>query len=319
MISSFRSLIQHNLAAKIAALCVAIILWGYVMNDQNPAIEGSFTVQVRLKNVPDGYKIHQDTRYVTIKVRGARSLFVNTAPDDFKAYADLQDAADGKQSYKVQVELPQGFELVETKPGMVDVTLDQIIERKIRATIHVNGSPAQGVTVANVSQSSNSVQIEGPESVVNQVDRVIGYVGLNGQNDSDFDLQVPLTAINAEGREVQGVTIKPSALYVTVQMARGLVKKIVSVQPVLSDDLRKDLTLVSAKAEPDKIEIAGTDKALEGISTLSTEKISLADVLNNTDKTVKLVLPDGVTVTNRNIVVHIMVKAKEKSKNSILE
>ena len=37
MISSFRSLIQRNLAAKIASILVAVILWGYVMNDQNPS------------------------------------------------------------------------------------------------------------------------------------------------------------------------------------------------------------------------------------------------------------------------------------------
>ena len=314
MISSFRSLIQHNLAAKIAALCVAVILWGYVMNDQNPAIEGSFTVRVQLKNVPEGYKIHQDTESVKIKVRGARSLFVNTAPEDFRAYADLQDASDGKHAYKVQIELPQGFEMVEARPSAVDVTLDRIIEQNVRATVHVNGAPAPGVTVAKVSQSSDTVRIEGPESVVSQVERVIGYVGLNGQNDSDFDLKVPLTAINADGREVQGVTVKPSSLYVTIQMARGLVKKIVSVQPALSDDLGKGLELVSAKADPAKIEIAGEEKVIAGINTLPTEKISLAEILNSTDKTVRLLLPDGVTVTNPNVVVHITVKAKEDSK-----
>lgn len=314
MIASFRSLIQHNLAAKIAALCVAVILWGYVMNDQNPAIEGSFTLQVQLKNMPEGYNIHQEANYVTIKVRGARSLFVNTAPDDFRAYIDLQDAVDGKQSYKVQIEMPQGFELVETRPPMLEVTLDRIIERNIRATVQVNGTPAQGASVEKVSQSNDAVLVEGPESLVNQIDHVIGYVGLSGQNDSDFDMQVPLAAVNAEGREVRGVTIKPSSLYVTVRMAHSLMKKIVAVQPALSDDLNKNLKLAAVKAEPAKIEISGMDKALAGIDALATEKIPLADVSGNTDKKVKLILPEGVTADNPEVVVHITVKAKDNNK-----
>ena len=311
MISSLRHMIQHNLAAKIVALVVAVVLWGYVMNDQNPAIESSFTVQVQLRNAPDGYKITQGTPTVKVKVRAARSLFVNSSAEDFKAYVDLKDAENGKHSYKVHVETPQGFEVVEENPGSIDVTLDRIIERRVRATINVNGVPAPGVTVAKVNQASSKVVIEGPESAVNEVDRVIGYIGLNGNNDSDFALQVPLTPINVDGREVQGVTVNPTSMYVTVQMARGLRTKIVTVKPALTGSLNGELELVSAKVDPVKIEIAGDEAKTSTVSSLSTEPISLADVTKNMDKTVKLILPDGVTVTNPDVVVHLVVKAKE--------
>ena len=311
MISTFRHMIQHNLVAKIVAVVSAIVLWGYVMNDQNPAIESSFTVQVQLRNAPDGYKITQGTPTVKVKVRAARSLFVNSSAEDFKAYVDLKDAENGKHSYKVHVETPQGFEVVEENPGSIDVTLDRIIERRVRATVNVNGVPAPGVTVAKVNQASSKVVIEGPESAVNEVDRVIGYIGLNGNNDSDFALQVPLTPINVDGREVQGVTVNPTSMYVTVQMARGLRTKIVTVKPALTGSLNGELELVSAKVDPVKIEIAGDEAKTSTVSSLSTEPISLADVTKNMDKTVKLILPDGVTVTNPDVVVHLVVKAKE--------
>ena len=311
MISTFRHMIQHNLVAKIVAVVSAIVLWGYVMNDQNPAIESSFTVQVQLRNAPDGYKITQGTPTVKVKVRAARSLFVNSSAEDFKAYVDLKDAENGKHSYKVHVETPQGFEVVEENPGSIDVTLDRIIERRVRATINVNGVPAPGVTVAKVNQASSKVVIEGPESAVNEVDRVIGYIGLNGNNDSDFALQVPLTPINVDGREVQGVTVNPTSMYVTVQMARGLRTKIVTVKPALTGSLNGELELVSAKVDPVKIESAGDEAKTSTVSSLSTEPISLADVTKNMDKTVKLILPDGVTVTNPDVVVHLVVKAKE--------
>ena len=41
MISRMRNIVQHNLPAKILALVIAVILWGYVMNDQNPSIENT--------------------------------------------------------------------------------------------------------------------------------------------------------------------------------------------------------------------------------------------------------------------------------------
>ena len=39
--SRLGSLVQHNLLAKLAALIVAVVLWLYVMNDQNPSMEAS--------------------------------------------------------------------------------------------------------------------------------------------------------------------------------------------------------------------------------------------------------------------------------------
>jgi len=315
MISRFRSLIQRNLAAKIASVFVAVILWGYVMNDQNPSTEGSFTAQVQMINVPEGYRVTQDEETVKITVRGVRSLFVNSNDADFHAYVDLRGAEAGKKSYKIRVEMPQGFELVDVYPENVEVTLDPIVHRSVRADINVNGSPASGVTVARVTQASAEVMIEGPSSIVNEVDRLIGYVGLTSKNETDFALQVPLTAINAEGREVSGVTIKPAAMFVSVQMARGLTKKIVTITPVPGDDLNSNLELVAIKPEPLQIEIAGSDSVIANLTSLNTEKISLADVYKNTNKTVKLELPPGVTVTNHDVLARIIVKEKNSGKS----
>jgi YbbR domain-containing protein len=315
MIARFRNLVQHNLAAKIVAVLVAVILWGYVMNDQNPSIEGSFNAQVKLINVPDGYKVTQSTENIKITVKGPRSLFAANGDKNFQAHVDMQEAKSGKGSYKVKVDMPQGFELVDVQPDTVDVELDPIVRRKVRADISVNGSPASGVTVAKVSQASAEVMIEGPSKAVSEVERVIGYVGLTNKNDVDFALQVPLTAINNDGREVQGITIQPATMYVAVQMARGLTKKIVSIRPVTDNDLPQNLELVSMKPNPLQIEIAGAENIISNLTTVATEKISLADVVGNTDKTVKLALPPGVTVTNHDVLVRIVVKEKQNTKS----
>ncbi len=315
MISRFRSLIQRNIAAKIVAMLVAVILWGYVMNEQNPSTEGSFTAHVQLVNVPEGYKVTTGADKIKITVRGARSLFVANGDEDFEARVNLREAKEGKGEYKVHIKMPQGFELVDVQPDTVEVTLDPIVSRKVRADISVNGSPASGVTVAKVTQASAEVTVEGPSTAVNEVDRLIGYVGLTSKNDADFALQVPLTAINADGKEVSGVTIQPATMYVAVQMARGLTKKIVTIHPVAEEDLPGHLELVGLKPNPLQIEVAGAENIIAGLTSVDTEKITLADVLQNTDKTVKLALPPGVTVTNHDVLVHIVVKDKKTGKS----
>lgn len=311
MMNRINSIFRRNLPAKIVALGVAVVLWVVVMNDQNPSIEGTFTVPLAVVNSPEGYKITKSEDTVKIKVRGARSLFVSATAEDFRAYVDLGGAEAGKQSYKVQTALPQGFELVEVQPETVEFDLDKIIQKQVRADVIVTGSSAPGTTVAKVTQTSSVVTVEGPQSAVESVVRVVGYVGLSG-NSADFNLQVPLTALNADGREVQGVKVVPSATEVAVQLARGLTKKIVTIHPVLDGSLPDDLTLSEIRTDPIKLEIAGESKVLEALSAVDTEKIDLSRVTSSEKLTVKLDLPSGVTVTNPEVNVSIVVKKKEK-------
>ena len=311
MMTHIRGLFQHNLWAKILALAAAVILWSYVMNDQNPSTDGTFSVQLTTLNAPEGYKISYDNEKVKIKVRGPRSLFINLGENDFKAYVDLDGLDSGTHELKVKTSLPQGMDLVETDPGTVKVTLDRIVQRQMQAEFIISGAPGPDAAVAHVTPDTQYVTLEGPESAIDTVERVIGYVGLAG-NTNDFQLQVPLTAINADGREVADVRVVPNSAYVTVQMARGLTKKVVPISPQVKGDLDSAYEVGGLRVDPAKIEIAGDGKTLAGISSISTEEISLAGVDKTTDKMVHLVLPDGVTVTNKSVSVHIIIKAKNK-------
>lgn len=312
MISRVRDLFQRNLPAKILALLLAVALWGYVMNDQNPSIEGGFTVPLKLINAPAGYQVSQASETARVQVRGVRSLFVNVSEDDFSAYIELGGQSEGSQSCRVHVIMPQGFELVEVEPDTVDVTLDRIEARKFPAELIVTGATAQGATVAKVSQSRRAVTVEGPSSLLSGVSRVIGYVGLSG-NSTDFSLQVPLTAINEEGKEVAGVTLQPASIKADVQLARGLTKKVVSIKPVAGEGLPPAVELAGLKPDPVKIEIAGEDSVINGISEIETEPVPLAGVTQKQDKAVKLRLPEGVTVTNKEVTVHIDVRARSEA------
>ena len=312
MIRRINSIFRRNLPAKIIALCVAVILWVVVMNDQNPSIEGSFNVPLAVVNTPEGYKITKSEDTVKIKVRGPRSFFVTATSEDFRAYVDLGGAETGKADYKVQTELPQGFELVEVQPETVNFDLDKIVEKRFRAEVIVTGASAPGTTVAKVTQTLSLVTLEGPQSAMDTVVRVVGYVGLSGNN-ADFDIEVPLTAINADGREVQGVKVVPSSTAVSVQLARGLSKKIVSIHPVLADNLPKEYQLGDVRTDPIKIEVAGDSKTIDGLTSIDTETIDLSKFTATKKITVKLALPEGVTVTNPEVNVNIEIKKKKNA------
>ena len=315
MMTRLRALVQRNLPAKIIALVVAVVLWLFVMNEQNPQIEGSFTVAVDLRNVPEGYKVTQTEKSVKLKVRGARSFFVSAEPEGFKAYADLDGLDSGEHEVKVKAVLPQGFELVDAQPETVSVTLDKIVRRAVRIDLIVTGSASAGYTVGKISQSANTTVIEGPESRVAEVDRVIGYVGLSGNRD-DFTLQVPLTPINSDGKAVDDVDLLARTVEVSVQLARGLTRKIVSVHPVLDDVLPEGFTLGEVQVEPTKIEIAGDAALISKVASIDTEKIVISDMKESGKKIVHLAIPNGVAISNREVTVTVELKPKAQAKGA---
>ncbi|MBQ1509947.1 MAG: hypothetical protein IIZ54_03510 [Selenomonadaceae bacterium] len=313
MIQRMKSIVQRNFTAKIIALMVAITLWVIVMDDQNPAVDREYTIGVTLDNVPKGYRIAQDAETMKLKVRAQRSYFVNVDSGDFKAKVDLEGMGEGTYRLPIHIQMPQGFEVLEMEPGTVEIVMDPYVENQIKAELIVTGSTAPSVTIAKVQQNYDMVTVIGPKSAVEQVSRVIGYVGLTG-NDSDFTLQVPLSAINDQGREVPDVQVVPSLLEVNVQMARGLSKKVVTVRPVLENNLPQGYVVEAVRASPSSIEIAGSDALIGTMDGIATENISLKDHDRTFTAPVKLILPEGITVTNPDVSVNIVINKRKNNK-----
>ena len=313
MIQRMKSIVQRNFTAKIIALMVAITLWVIVMDDQNPAVDREYTIGVTLDNVPKGYRIAQDAETMKLKVRAQRSYFVNVDSGDFKAKVDLEGMGEGTYRLPIHIQMPQGFEVLEMEPGTVEIVMDPYVENQIKAELIVTGSTAPSVTIAKVQQNYDMVTVIGPKSAVEQVSRVIGYVGLTG-NDSDFTLQVPLSAINDQGREVPDVQVVPSLLEVNVQMARGLSKKVVAVRPVLENNLPQGYVVEAVRAFPSSIEIAGSDALIGTMDGIATENISLKDHDRTFTAPVKLILPEGITVTNPDVSVNIVINKRKNNK-----
>ena len=307
MINFFR----RNLSEKCLALIVAIGCWIFVMNDQNPQIENTYTVPITVVNAPDGYQISKDVDDVKLRVKAQRSLFANVDASDFKVYVDLKDVESGTHELQVQAVLPSGFDLVSVGPGKVTVNVDKIEEKEVPIRLKLSGAAGGGKVVAKVEQSLQNVTVEGPDSVLNRVTAVIGYIGLNGSSD-DFNVTVPLVAVDDREQKVEGVKLIPKTVDVNISLARGLNTKIIDIKPTLMSDLPKDYILKSVKVEPEKIEISGDADAIGPLMYLPTESISLANMTKATTLTVKLSVPGGVTVTNTDVTVYIDVEKKSE-------
>ena len=303
--------LYKNIFAKICALLFAVFLWFFVMNEQNPPVESTFTVPLEVTNNLEGYSVDYNIENVKIKVRSQRNALMFVSETSFKAYVDLAGHSEGRQSLKIQVVLPQGFELVAVTPENLSIDIEKIINKAVPVDITLSGVPASGVSLGKALPATSEVYVEGPQSAVNSVKAVLGYINLAGKAE-DFSIDVPLIAVNNEGKEVSNVKVIPRSVNVDISLVKGLYKKTVDIKTKLGNDLLADYMIKSIRTEPEKIDIYGDQRIVDKIEAIDTETIALANIDKDIIKEVKLELPVGINVIKDKINVHISVEKKKQ-------
>lgn len=300
---------RKNLLQKIIAFVVAVGCWFYVMNDQNPPIENTFTVPVTVLNLPSGYTVVKDIDEAKITIKAQRTLFSSLDISTIKIFVDLNHIDTGNHEVPLQTVLPNGFEIISLDPGKINVYVEKIEEKTVPVKLNISGNPANGNVVAKTSLSMQNVKVQGPFSIINKVTSVIGYLNVTDAKE-DNSYSVSLIAVDDKNKEIQGVKILPNSVDVEVSLARGLNKKIVDVKPNVMGDLSDEYILKSYSIDPDKIEISGQDNVLSNISYISTMPISLSDIKKPT--TIKATLDVPKEISAPDVVVKIYIDVENK-------
>ena len=306
--NSLQGFFLHNLTSKIVALIAACVLWVFVMNDQNPPTESGFSVPLTLLNPPAETRVEQSTESVRIKLRAPRSVLAAVNTDEIHAFVDLGGLEPGTHPLHVQTVIPQGTEVVSVLPETVTFTIDPIVQKRMSLRLVRIGAPPPGLTVSGIEPDTRMVTIVGPQSVIKTVSEVVGTVPIPSTANADLDIDVSLTPVDEDGEHVEGIRVVPKVISAHVSFARSLSRKVVDVKPSIEGFVAAGYTLSDIRVEPARIELAGTSAALDSLTSVATEPIPVVGMTESAARTVALVLPEGVTVTNKMVTVNLVIK-----------
>lgn len=309
MMINIQNLFKKNLLVKILALVAATIMWGYVMNEENPSVNTSYTVPVEIMNAPEGYDVTLENKEVTLKVRAPRALIAAVSKSDFKAYIDLSNNTEGEYDLQIKTAVPQGFELLSQSEETVHVAMESLIAHGVPVDIAVSGKPAADMEVGNILPAQQYVNVYGPRHLVDSVVKASGKIKLT-DNNSDFTMRVRLTAVTSDGENLSNLTVLPGELDVTVQLVPGIGKKIVPVKPSVTGILPEGYKLGNITAQPLQVELTGPSKLLTDIKNIETKTVSLQNMTATTDQDVELAVPEGITTAVKKVTLHIEVNSK---------
>ena len=272
MWEQIKNTFRRNKMQKVVALISSTLLWFFVMDTQNPTIDGSYEVPLTMANIPQGYKPFYEEQNIQVKLSAPRSYFVDYSASNMRAFVNLQNfSAEGEYEIPVEVSYPKGFDLESISPNVVHVQLDPNIEKQMATNVIINGTLAADSVIKETTKSSENVTLIGAKSEVNRVTQVRGNVYLNG-NSETFDIVVNLSAIDEDGREVRGVRVAPSAITVTVQISNEIRRKTVPVEADITFPEGREIEQIIVA--PKAVEIIGNEEIINSIDSIKTESIS---------------------------------------------
>lgn len=153
----------RNLGLKILAVVLGALLWFTVSGQQaERTVPG---VPVVYHGKPESLELTSRTQFVDIHVRGLDNQLRTIQSRDFEVRVDLTDVGPGEQTIPLrtdQVSTPLGIEVTQVEPGSANVVLEPSGSAELPVRPHVDGTPAPGFLVSEISVDPLAVTVIGP-------------------------------------------------------------------------------------------------------------------------------------------------------------
>lgn len=283
----------------ILSIIVAIFMWAYVTTSTNPSTSRAFRnvpiiIQNQDKLEERGYTIvsKDDITSVNVRLTGSRDNIVNLKADDIQAAINVMDSRDGIKSVDVKIDTPSGISLESVDPSKVNLNIQRIIEKDMPVNVVIADKLKDGKIVEVNEQNPEVIKIKGPESAINQVDRIEAHIDDEEYLDGKIH-NVNLQVLDKNGKAVEGVDLDYKDVNLSFLVYETKTVKVdLKVRGEVANGYVETLRAVS----PDTVIIKGPGQLIRDIEEISTQTIIAGYIRSSKSGEVKLDLPEGVKV-----------------------
>ncbi|MEG0133582.1 MAG: CdaR family protein [Clostridium sp.] len=313
---------KQTIGIKLVCLLLSFILWLYVSNVQNSirtyTLKG---VPVKVLNTESlkayGLALSPDQSFaVDLKLEGDIKYVYSVSKDQFDLTADLGEYAlkSGVNNIPVNViNYPEQVNIRNNSNLTIEVKLEKLITKEVNTTSNVNVTYAQGAYKEKEQFTSEKVSVSGPKSAVDKV-ATVALVGNLEDVNSSVTKEFPFEPLDADGKIVKGVTLSKNKGVISIGVNNG---KSVTITANTVGSIPQGYKLLNTTLSKQSVQIVGSDDTLKNITSLQTEEIDLSTLTSSTEKKVKIIVPDGVSlVAGDNTVTVKLEVQKEKEENN---
>ncbi len=272
---------------KILAFFMAVLLWVYVTNEQNPIISRTYQIPLVVQGQSEGYVANGLPEKVNIRVKSPRNIGAALGVGDFNAKVNLLGITEGNQQLPVLVTAPPGVEVLQVIPQVVEVLVDRITQKNVPVTLNIKGEVAQSYLRGEPVLKPSVVTLYGPSKLLAEINKLGVSVDVSEAQDT-------LVRNVAVQTGVKGITASPGRVLVTVP-----------VTSLPSGDLPVNINLTGKPAEgyqvgqilvePAYVQVTAPQQVIDNLAAVYSLKVDISGVTEDVEREVVLVLPDGAT------------------------
>lgn len=179
-------------------------------------------------------------------------------------------------------------------PGTIAIEVERKLKKEVPVNIRYGGELGEDFIVdkENKILDYNTVTVSGPESVVSQITQAVVDVDLTGQTVS-FSDNYRYSLCNEQGEPVDAQKVETNVAQVNLTLYIERVKELPLVLTVVDGGGATEETS-EIKIDPATIKVSGSDLVMEKLTELNLGTINLEELLEDTDLSFAIMLPEGV-------------------------
>lgn len=295
--------IAANYRTFLWAFALAVAVWISAITSADPdetrtlpspipiEIIGQSTNLVLNSNLP---------REVEVTLRAPRSVWnlIEADPQIIRAILDLSGMSSGEHTLELQIQIDvRPVQIVSVTPRTITFLLEPLTTKNMGVDLSISGEAAIGYQVGDAVLEPNEVVIAGAQSQVQKVTRVRLLVDLNGIREN-FDQSLNAEALNDAGQKVEGVTVSPEAIRVTLPVIQQGGYRDVAVKVTIIGRVASGYRLTDLSVFPPVVTVFSTDPQL--VSSLpgvvETQPLDLQNAQNDINTRLTITLPEGISI-----------------------
>ena len=305
---------RRKYVSILISVIIAIGLWFFVINDENPTIRMTYSdIEIDYLNEDllqeEGLVVKDSDIPVTVKVvlQGKRTDLLAIKSSDITATADVSQCTKGDNYVDVEVHTPSSSTVFSVKPAQVRLTIESLVSRQKDVRVVFNGAAPDSTEAVCESISPEQIVVTGASSSVASVKNLRAVVNISDVGAEETTLDVSLTPVDESGNEVTDVTLSSETARITVRLYATKTVPLV-VETVGTSDPELD---VSVEA-PELVEISCPEDRIDEVIEVTAEPVDITGITELTEISLTPLLPEGVQLTSGKETVPAVIRVEKR-------
>jgi YbbR domain-containing protein len=313
--------LRRNLPKLLLSLILAFAVWISSVTEADPTEEKLYPQPVPIEFIgqdPALIGVNDIPDQISLTLSAPQSIWNRLLNEQvpIRAVVDLSGLPAGQHILPVQIQVGiRPVEVVTFSPANITVELEPLASREMNIQLVQQGETAVGYQAETPQMDEKMVVVSGPETLVNKVQEIRALINYN-RTAENIDRVINLQAYDASGGVVEGITLTPDKVNVTVPVTqRGGYRNVV-VKVVLNGQISTGYRVTNISVFPPAVTVFSSDPQL--VSNLpgyvETLPLDLTGARDDLDLRLSLSLPSGVLVVGeQTVAVQVGIAALEGS------